>query len=224
MARPILCVVFAKPPRPGQAKTRLGASLGLPDREGADAAARIARALLADTLDALLAAGDALTVVLSTPEPSADHGLTGRSAGIPRWDQGDGELGARLARAFRRGLDEAARVVALGADGPGLPGGHLDALSGGTAPAALGRCPDGGFWGLRLDVLPEGALLGLPYSTDRAADAVEADLRSRGLDVASAPSWFDVDVASDLRRLRSTVPRGDAPATHLELDRLGWPQ
>lgn len=207
----VVCVVFAKPPRAGQTKTRLAATIG------PDAAAAVARALLRDTVDGLRARGE--TVVISTPDPTADHGVEG-----PFWDQGTGELGARLERGFRRALAGFDHAIALGADAPGLPAGHLAALRDAIEPAAaLGPTDDGGFWGLGLHTCSDGLLLGLPWSTPRAAAATADRLRASGHEVRMAPGWWDVDVAADLERLRRQIARTDAPATHAILDALSWP-
>lgn len=207
----VVCVVFAKPPRAGHTKTRLAAVIG------PEAAASLAGAFLQDTVAALRARDRA--VVISTPDPSADHGVD-----TPLWDQGTGELGARLEQGFRRALGQFEAAIALGADSPGLPAAHLDAMESllGTA-AVLGPTDDGGFWGLALHTFPEGMLLGLPWSTTGTAAATRARVQSFGLPVLPAPGWWDVDRIDDLDRLRREVARVDAPATHAVLDALRWP-
>src|SRR5690606_41919544 len=102
--------VFAKPPVPGQVKTRL-----LPE-VGAEGAARLARAFLEDTL-AMVGEVPGVHAVLATTAPFSVPGVPPERV----WLQGDGPLGARLERILRRGLDEAPAAVALGADSPGLP-------------------------------------------------------------------------------------------------------
>lgn len=208
---PIACVVFAKPPVPGQVKTRLAATIG------ADAAASLARAFLRDTVDRLRTE-DGLHVVVSTTDPTADHGVD-----VPCWDQGPGELGARLERGFRRALRDFRAAIALGADAPGLPVEHLRAMRTALADGpVLGPTDDGGFWGLGLHTFPEGLLLGLPWSTSETARATADRLRSRGMAPTLAPGWWDIDVPADLERFRREVARTAAPATHAVLDTLGW--
>ena len=189
-----LCI-FAKPPRPGQVKTRLAASVGPAQ------AAVLAAAFL----------GDCWAVpwprrVLATTEPAFDFGL-----GAERWDQGPGDLGARIARILRR----AAPAIAIGADGPGFPESALTeaaaALSRGEA--ALGRARDGGFWLLGLPHCPEGLLDGLPWSTEQTGDATERRLVERGFHVHAVAPWFDIDDAADLAHFQRVVPVRRAPRT-----------
>ena len=201
----VLLQIHAKPPRPGTAKTRLGAAIGH------DRAAGLAQAFLRDTLAGArrLAGAD---VVLVTPEPGVDHGVDAE-----RWDQGGGDLGARLERAFRRGLSGWDLVVALGGDAPGLPTAHLERLValGATGPV-LGPADDGGFWGLALQTCPEGALAGVTWSARTTADEVA----SRWPGLVRGPSWWDVDEPADLDRLRAEVDPASAPATFAVL--AGW--
>lgn len=199
-----LIQIHAKPPRPGTSKTRLGA------RVGHDLAAAFAGAFLRDTL--ALARGSGADVVLVTPEPAVDHGVDATV-----WDQGGGDLGARLERAFRRGLQGHDAVVALGADAPHLPPGHLDQVLAllRTHPAVMGPAEDGGFWTLALRSCPEGSLAGLPWSRSDTAAATAA--RFPGL--ALAPGWWDLDGLDDLTRLARAAPAG-APATRALLARL----
>ncbi len=196
--------VHAKPPRPGTAKTRLGTEIG------AERAAAFAGAFLRDTFALLRRAG--VDAVLVTPEPGADHGVD-----APVWDQGGGDLGERLERAYRRGLADAEVVVALGGDAPGLPAGHLRAVLALAErhDAVLGPAEDGGFWTLALRRCPDGVLAGLPWSAADTAAATAA--RFPGL--ATGPSWWDVDTRADLLRLRAEVDPAHAPATFALLAR-----
>jgi rSAM/selenodomain-associated transferase 1 len=213
----ILCLLFAKPPRPGLSKTRLATSVG------PEAAARLAGAFLRDTASALasLVADRRLEIVLSTPEPDSWHGVD-----LPCWDQGPGELGQRLERGLHQALQSHEAALAMGADSPGLPQGHLREVLSllGSHPAVLAPTDDGGFWalGLTRQALPvlDGLLAGLPWSSPETARATEERLRSRGLPVGLGPRWWDVDVGEDLARFAREVPREDAPETHRELGGL----
>jgi len=189
-----LCI-FAKPPRPGQVKTRLAASVGTVR------AAALASAFLADSWAVPWG-----RKIIATPEPDFDFGL-----GAERWDQGSGDLGARIARILGR----AAPGIAIGADSPGFPLAALcDAAAAvGRGEAALGRARDGGFWLLGLPRCPEGLLADLPWSTDGTAEATELRLEARGFRVHRVDPWFDIDDADDLAHFRRRVPVGHAPQT-----------
>jgi rSAM/selenodomain-associated transferase 1 len=213
----IVCLVFAKPPRPGLSKTRLAAAIG------PDAAASLAGAFLRDTAS-LLSRSPGVRAVLSTPEPLAWHGVD-----LPCWDQGQGELGARLERSFRRALQRHPAAIAMGADSPGIPAAHLQQVLSllAEAPAVLAPTDDGGFWalGLTRQALPalDGLFDDLPWSSPDTAQATLARLRQRGLPPALGPGWWDIDVQEDLRRFSREVPPGDAPETHAALATLERP-
>jgi uncharacterized protein len=212
----VAALVFAKAPRPGTSKTRLAAGVG------PDGAARLAAAFLADTVAALREQD--VDVILSTPDPGEDHGVE-----VEQWDQGAGELGARIERTFARALDRFPVAVALGADSPGLPPEHLRAVLGPWSAAEdvqamLASTDDGGFWALRLDHFPPGMLLGVGWSRPTTAAETAERLVAHGFEVRAGPRWWDVDTADDLRRVRREVPRERAPRTHQVLDALGWPR
>ena len=81
--------VFAKPPRPSQAKTRLAPELG-------DAgAAALARAFFLDTWNAVSRLSWAEPVLATTDVAASEWSFLD---GDRVWPQGDGSLGHRLAR------------------------------------------------------------------------------------------------------------------------------
>ena len=206
--------LFAKPPRAGEAKTRLIPALG------AEGAAALARAFLEDTW-ALLAALPWARAVLSSPLPWPEPLLPSPAPEL--WLQGEGELGARLERILTRALAQTPLAMALGADSPGLPPAHLvqarAALA--EADAVLGPSADGGFYllGLRR-ALPPGALSGLPWSAPDTLLHTEARLRTLGLRVARSAPYLDVDTPEDLQRLRAHAEL-HAPATRAALAQWG---
>ena len=204
--------IFAKPPRPGLSKTRLAATVGTED------AARLAAAFLADTVELALSTG--AEVVLATTDPAASLDL---AAAIPRWDQGEGDLGDRIERVLQRALREAPWAIALGADSPGLPAQALyDAIDGlRRGRAVLGPCVDGGFYLLGLPRVPEGLLRAVPWSTERAAAVTLQALADRGLAPQQMLRWFDIDVSADLGRFRAEVPERAAPHTWAALRDMG---
>lgn len=197
------CLVFAKPPRAGSVKTRLGEKIGY------ERSANLARAMLRDTW-ALISRVEGLRPILATPEPSADHGLAPEHV----WDQGPGDLGARVERMLIRGIEEHGRAFAIGADAPNV---GLDiyhhALATPAADAVLGRSTDGGFYLLGLSRCEVGLLSDLPWSKPDTAAATAGRLRNRGYAVHDLPLGFDVDELSDLRRFVREVPSNQAPLT-----------
>ncbi|MEL6265404.1 MAG: DUF2064 domain-containing protein [Pseudomonadota bacterium] len=205
MTRPLV-VVFAKVPRPGRVKTRLGRDIG---RVGA---AWWFRHQLAD-LTRRLGRDPRWDLVLRVA-PDAE-GMASRAlpAGPRRLPQGGGDLGRRMVRA----LDTAPPgrpVAVIGADIPGIDGPSLAAafraLAG--AEAVLGPSPDGGFWligrapGARW---PAHLLDGARWSTPHARADTLARLAPRR--VAEGPRLADVDTLADIGALGLPLPHR-APA------------
>ena len=192
MTQRIPVCIFAKPPIAGQVKTRLA----LPGR-----AAELARAFLIDTHAAIARLDWGHPIVASTGP--LDVGLDALLAPAV-WAQGDGDLGARLERVLRRGLETASAAIAIGADSPGTPRARYDAAFAALAThdAVIGPSDDGGFYLLGLTRCPSGLLGDLPWSSWGTFDATLARLRARGMSVAILEPWFDVDRPADLERLR----------------------
>lgn len=208
--------IFAKPPVPGEAKTRIGAVIGH------EAAARLAGALLRDTWRAVAAIPWARPILATTDVGSTRFGLPHAE----RWDQGAGPLGDRITAILRLGIAEAGMAFALGADSPGLP---VRAMADARArlrhhEAVLGRSADGGFWLLGLTRCPLDLLDDLPWSSPHTADATAARLAERLGGVAEVEPWFDVDRADDLPLLARRIGAGEviAPETAEVLSALGY--
>lgn len=200
-------VIFAKPPVPGRAKTRLAAEVGH------ERAAALARAFLADTV--ALASGLGAEVWISTTEP--EHPALRACTGTLRHiDQGGGDLGDRMVHSLTLALDGAGKAIAMGADCPGLTRAMVQGVLSGLEAhdAVLAPAEDGGFWALGLTRCPPGLLAApMPWSTAEACAATRARLLERGLTVGQGAGWFDVDVAGDLDRVRTELASSEG----------GWP-
>ena len=132
--------LFTRWPTPGQAKTRLIPALG------PQGAADLHRRLTERTVATVRAAGLALEIRCTGADPARFRDWRGVEAVV---DQGEGDLGARLARTA-----QTLPVLLLGADIPGLQPQHLAAAAAAlaTAPAVIGPAADGGYWLLGLAV------------------------------------------------------------------------
>ncbi len=192
-------LVFLKEPHPGRVKTRLGRAIG--DIRAAwwcrHHSARLIRRLSSDPRwETWLAV-------------SPDHeGEMSRvwPAHLPRWPQGDGDLGARMGRAFRDLPPGPLAIV--GTDIPDLGSAHVAAAfhALGEHDAALGPCPDGGYYLIAMKRTPRRAASGLfdgvRWSSEYAMTDTLASLgRAR---VALLPELQDVDEAADLAAVRRT--------------------
>jgi len=188
--RPTL-LVMAKTPRFGHGKTRLARGLG------AGAALRINRAMQAATLR-LCRDPRWRTILLVAP----DRDLRTRLPGVwpddlARRAQGRGDLGARLARAFRALGRRPAAVI--GVDCPDQDRRAIWAAMrlGLRAGAALGPTTDGGFWilAVRCASAAAPAFGQVRWSSPHACDDMEAALRG----AVRTRILADIDEADDWR-------------------------
>jgi len=187
-----LVLVFARVPRLGAVKRRLARDLG------ARAALRFHRATLFHLLRRLVAERRFATVLCLTPDRSRLilPGRLGRRLRIR--PQGPGDLGQRMARAFRAFPHR--RVALIGSDIPALsPADLVRAFAAlGRAEAAFGPAEDGGYW-----LVAQG-----PRRADRPFVAVRWSSRQaladtlrnfRGRRVVFLRTLRDIDTAADLR-------------------------
>lgn len=207
MRRGIVCV-FAKPPRPGQCKSRLAAAIG------PGPAAGLAQAFLHDTWQCVAQLSWARPILATTDSAGGSLGLTGQPE---IWPQGPGDLGQRMVRVLRRALGMSDFAMIVGADVPGLPVGHFedahDRLH--RSEAVLGPADDGGFYLIGMTRCPDGLLDDLPWGQSTAFEKTHQRLIDAGLRVETGLPWFDVDRPEDLDRLRARIADGSvrAPAT-----------
>lgn len=191
-------LVLAKTPVPGRVKTRLCPPYTL------EQAATIAEAALADTVEAVDAAGaPARTLVIDGDRPAP-----------PGWgrttQRGDG-LGERLAHAYADTRRPGLASLLVGMDTPQLTPALLDravtALA--DADAVLGPATDGGWWVLGLREPAHAAVLRqVPMSTADTGARTGAVLRELGLRVATLPVLRDVDTAADARAVAARCRPG----------------
>ena len=147
--------MFTRWPEAGKAKTRLIPALG------AAGAADLHRRLTERTVATVRAAGLRLEVRSTGADPARFRDWLGAETCVI--DQGEGDLGARLARAAA-----AVPVLLLGADIPGLEAAHLrDAAAAlAVAPAVIGPAEDGGYWLLGLSVPAPQLFDSIAWGTD----------------------------------------------------------
>jgi rSAM/selenodomain-associated transferase 1 len=190
-------IVMAKSPVPGRVKTRMCPPCT------PDAAAAIAAASIADTLETARRVPGVRTVLATDGPPPAF--LPDGVEVIPQ--RGDG-LAARIAAAL---ADVGGPSLVIGMDTPQLRvAGLTDAcsrlVSRGTG-AVLGPALDGGWWVLGLRRPDASALSSVPMSSPRTFERQRARLRSLGLTVAELPAMRDVDTAADALEVARQIPR-----------------
>lgn len=184
-------IVMLKEPRPGRVKTRLGQDIGM------IAAAwwfrHQTRALLRRLED------PRWNLVLAVAPDVAGKQSRVWPAHLPRWAQGRGDLGARMARMLRPAGMRPACII--GGDIPGIERHHIAAAFGalGANDAVFGPAPDGGYWLVGLkhpECQPSGFLKDVRWSTEHALADSKATLP--GARIAEVAMLRDVDTVDDL--------------------------
>ena len=194
-------IVFAKAPRPGLAKTRLIPALG------ADGAAALAARMLAHTLDQALASGVGAVELCVAPAPgdAAWRGVE-LPEGLALRAQGEGDLGARMARATQRAIksgESCAGVLLIGTDCPALDAACLrraaNALS--ETDAVIVPTADGGYALLGLRRFDASLFADLAWSTPTVTATTLARLDALGWHCTHLPLLHDIDEPADLVHL-----------------------
>ena len=194
----VAVIVFAKAPVPGLAKTRLAPAL-----EEAGAAALAERMLRHALVQAV--AADVGPVELCAAPDASHPALQAAAAaqGVRLTEQGTGDLGLRMHRAFARSLMHHGRVLLIGTDAPSLDAGLLrqaasalqdhdavfvPALDGGYALVGQRRADPRWFSDMR-------------WSHDRVMEDTRERLRAAGVRWAELPAVADIDEPADLVHL-----------------------
>ena len=191
-------VIFARAPVAGECKTRLVPALG------SDGAARLQERLIRRTVATAVAAMGPCVELCITPD--AGHPLfvqLSRRHGIASQPQGEGDLGARMARAARRVLADGQAVILLGTDCPGYDesyiAGAVAALAAG-ADAVLGPAQDGGYVLLGLRRFDDALFTGIDWGSERVLAQTRSALARAGMEVVELPPLHDIDRPEDLAR------------------------
>ncbi len=191
-------IIFAKAPQPGFAKTRLIPALG------ADGAAELAQQMLLNTLHEALAADIGTVELCSTPKIDniAWQGIT-LPVGIEITDQGEGDLGARLARASERVIENAELVLLIGTDCVEMFATLLReaAQSLHEHDAVIHCTADGGYALLGLKRYSAVLFSDMPWSTDAVASTTIARIQQLGWSLHVGQLLHDVDAPQDLKYL-----------------------
>jgi len=193
-------VVFAKAPVPGRVKTRLIPALG------EAGAAHLAERMLEQALQQALAAAAVPVELCMSPAPDAPEwaGIA-LPAGIETSDQGEGDLGARMARAAQRAIARGEAVLLTGTDCPDLTAERLRVAAAQLAghDAVLHRAEDGGYPLLGLRAFDASLFQSMPWSTPAVADLTLQRLAALGWTVWVGDTLRDIDEPADLAHARS---------------------
>lgn len=188
-------VIFAKAPVLGRVKTRLVPALG---EEGA---ARLAARMLESALRQAVAAAVGPVELCTSPAPgSPDWAGFTLPAGIEASDQGEGDLGERMARAARRSINQGDAVLLSGTDCPDLSAERLRIAAEHLADhdAVLHRALDGGYPLLGLCAFHASVFQAMPWSTPTVADLTLERMAALGWRVWLGETLRDIDEPGDL--------------------------
>ncbi len=194
----IRTIIFAKAPRPGLAKTRLIPALG------AEGAARLARRMLEYTLDNATAAALGPVELCMTPAPEAPEWRSNIApVSVEVSVQGEGDLGARLARAAQRSIVAGDAVLLIGTDCPELTPTRLRAAAEALlrVGAVIHPTVDGGYALLGLTRTDPRLFADIAWSTNTVAAVTLARLDQLGWPVYVAAQLHDIDEPGDLIQL-----------------------
>ncbi|KLI64414.1 hypothetical protein AAV99_02045 [Aurantiacibacter marinus] len=177
--------LIAKFPTPGRAKTRLVPALG---EEGA---AQVHRRLVERTMVTIRTSG----LPFSVWTTGASHAEFADWLGddIRFVEQGEGDLGARLARVPAPG-------IVLGGDIPGLTVQHLRDAAAGLAqvPAVIGPASDGGYYLLGFQHQMPFLWRDMPWGTETVRERTEMLLREQKIAYRLLDELDDCDRPEDL--------------------------
>jgi len=189
-------VILAKAPLPGLAKTRLVPALG---EQGA---AQLAERMLRHTLTEAAAADLGSLELCVTPD-AAHPCWSDISSGVRLSEQGDGDLGRRMARAARRALAESDRVLLIGTDCPSLTRDRIKAAARALQHSESVMIPalDGGYVLLGLTAFNPSLFRDIPWSTDQVAHLTRRRVRALGWRLHELEALHDIDEPGDLAHL-----------------------
>ena len=200
-------LIVAKRPLPGYAKTRLIPAFG------ADGAAALAAAALADTFDAARRCRADRVVVSFAGDPT---GIVPRTFTVVA--QGPGTFQERLASAWDA---SGGPGLQIGMDTPQVTASDLDAamdrLAMDGTEAVLGPASDGGWWAIGLRRPVDGVFEGVPMSEPTTGAHQLRRLRELGLLTRMLPELRDVDEPGDVDVVAAAAPRTRFAVTAREL-------
>lgn len=185
-------IIFVKAPRPGSVKTRIAKTTG-PDR-----ACTIYRELVGVVLERCSSIQN--VELWYSPADALDEIKPWLRESWKGQEQGTGDLGLRLERAFASAFASGAeRVVIIGSDCPEIRSGDVrqawKELK--SHDVVIGPAVDGGYWLIGLKVTHAELFREIPWSSDQVLAQTLARARSLGLRIQLLRILSDVDTEED---------------------------
>jgi uncharacterized protein len=191
-------IVMAKAPRPGLAKTRLIPALG------PDGAARLAARLLDHAVEQAVQARFGTVHVFAAPDAGdpAFAELAQRHR-VALHDQGEGDLGQRMQRAFATVLRSRTAALMIGTDAPALTAERLREADAALAghDAVFVPAHDGGYALIGLQRSAAWLFEAMPWSTAAVMATTRQRAHAAGWRIAELAPVHDIDEPADLAHL-----------------------
>jgi uncharacterized protein len=198
-AEPTRVAVFAKAPVAGAVKTRLVPLLG------AEGAAQLHAGLVERALSTATAARLGEVELWCAPDASDPFFIECAARfGVALREQGEGDLGRRMAAAFRRGHAMGRAQIVIGGDCPALMPADLRAAAEALATHAAVITPaeDGGYVLIGLARPLAGIFDGIAWGSAGVMATTRARLDAAGARWKALPVLWDVDRPEDYARLK----------------------
>lgn len=194
-------ILMAKEPRVGSTKTRLCPPLTF------EQAAYLYEALLHDTIVMASSLKDIDLAIAVTPPESTPYfeRVAPNSILVPVDCQDIGQcLSIVLSHLLKMGYSKS---MALNSDGPSLPIEYVQqAVSSlDDHDLVIGPSEDGGYYLVGLKEMHAQIFTDIEWSTSRVLMQTLAKCETLELKVDLLPSWYDIDTAADIERLRKEL-------------------
>ncbi|MCO5197089.1 MAG: TIGR04282 family arsenosugar biosynthesis glycosyltransferase [Anaerolineae bacterium] len=201
-------IVMAKQPCPGRTKTRLTPPLTVQD------SADLYACFLRDVIELASGLPDVTPFIAYTPLTAAPF-FRQFAPGVQLIPQVGNTLGERLAFVLTRLLDAGfEHVAAMNSDSPNLPQRFLAEafllLGEPDTDVVLGPCDDGGYYLIGWNRPNPRLVRDVTMSTPHVLQDTLALAAADNLHVRLLPSWYDVDSAAELLRLRADLEQQSA--------------
>jgi rSAM/selenodomain-associated transferase 1 len=209
-------MIMVKEPVAGQVKTRLAASIG------SQHALALYQAFIADTLALARQVPETDVALVYWPEQARSYFEAICPDGLLLPQRGH-DLGDRLLSAFEQAHAAGyERCVIMSSDSPNLPLTNLvlafEQLD--TTPVVLGPCDDGGYYLIGLRQPQPTLFQDIAWSTEVVYRQTVERSAAAGLEVATLPTWYDIDTNADLERLHANLRTRPPQAISATLDVL----
>ncbi len=184
-------LIFVKSPIVGEVKTRLAASIGN------EKAIEVYQELLKHTRDIIKKVDAKPQIWYGNHIPTDDIW-----SDYPRFEQPEGDLGAKMKYAFITALQSYAKVVLIGSDCPELSTHHLQEafqlLE--NNDVVLGPATDGGYYLIGMKQMHDTLFTDIVWSTVEVLDQTVQKIVKAGLSYALLEPLTDIDTVEDLRQ------------------------